>query len=73
MPEALELAQQRARIARASMRGHDPAEADAARAEYAALKIEQYIARVTAAAPPLTEAQRLRLSRLLIPGGGGAT
>jgi hypothetical protein len=65
LPEAQELKDMRAGIARASRRGRDPAEADQLRAEYAALKIEIFIRRVIAEAPPLTEGQRLRLSRLL--------
>lgn len=35
--------------------------------DHAAIAIEEYVARIVAAAPPLTEAQRARISALLTP------
>lgn len=58
----------RARIARA-VQQHDHAEAEQARRDYAALKIERAITEAVAGAPPLSSEQRARLAGLL----GGAS
>ena len=42
-----------------------------ARANLAAEKLAEYVARVVAEAPPLTDAQRDRIAALLRPAGGG--
>lgn len=46
------------------------------RRDYAAVKIEEYVAKVVAEAPPLTAEQRHRIAQLLAPhatvGGGDA-
>lgn len=42
------------------------------RRDHAAAKLEEYVSRVVAAAPPLTDEQRHRIARLLTPAGGGA-
>ena len=66
----------RAKIARASVltRYHDEADAVVvdARRDAAAARVEDYVARVVAEAPPLTDAQRDRISTLLRPAGGDA-
>ena len=70
MPENHLLAQLRAGIARAerdSRRTGDPSQSVAARREYAAAKIEDYVRRTVDAAPPLTDEQRSRLATLLRP------
>lgn len=43
-----------------------------ARRQLAAANLEQYVARVVADAPPLTNDQRARIAALLRPRGGGA-
>ncbi len=48
----------------------DPALIDSARRGLAAAKIEDYIERTVAAAPPLTDDQRDRLALLLRDSGG---
>jgi hypothetical protein len=70
MPETL--AQQRARIARASRaaaaRPQDSlaqADLESAQRTYAAARLAQHIERTLADAPPLTVEQRQRLARLL--------
>lgn len=47
---------------------NDPERVSAARADLAAAKLEEYIARVVATAPPLTVEQRDRLAVLLRGG-----
>lgn len=63
----------RSRVALAVRRRDPEAERDARR-DLAAAKLEAYAARVVAEAPPLTEAQRDRITALLAPSriGGGA-
>ena len=56
-----------ARVARAH-RNHDAAEIEAARRDLAAIRISEYVAKVVAAAPPLTPDQVLRISRILKAG-----
>jgi hypothetical protein len=65
-----------ARAERKAKRSGDPADresAQATRAEYAALKLAEFITRVVESAPPLTNAQRDRLALLLRGGGPNAT
>lgn len=66
----LTLAQRRAAIARAS-RSQDGEAVAAERREYAAARLEDYISRVVASAPPLTEEQIGRLAPLLRGRVGG--
>lgn len=63
----------RSRVAVAVRQRDAEAERDARR-DLAAAKLEAYAARVVAEAPPLTEAQRDRITALLAPSriGGGA-
>lgn len=73
MPSSVSAVQSlRGRVARLS-RDHAPdsPEITSTRAELAAAKLEQYIERVVAEAPPLTPAQRDRLA-LLLQGGGAS-
>lgn len=65
------IANARARIASLS-RSRRPDDPDLinARRDLSAAKLEQYFARITAAAPPLTTAQKARLAALI--GGGAA-
>jgi hypothetical protein len=61
-----------ARAERKAKRSGDPADresAQATRAEYAALKLAEFITRVVDEAPPLTNEQRDSLALLLRPGG----
>lgn len=60
------LAAQRAKIARTE-RIHGAAHADTveARRDYAAAKLEAYVEKIVASAPPLTEAQRRRIAAVL--------
>ena len=67
MPE--NLVDLRAGIARASRRGHDPAEADALRREYAVEKLATLIEQSVRECPPLTNEQAERLASLLRSGG----
>lgn len=63
-----------ARAERKAQRSGDPSDREAAqrtRAEYAELKLAEYIKRAVAAWPPLTNEQRDRLA-LLLRGGGAA-
>jgi hypothetical protein len=63
-----------ARAERKAKRSGDPADresAQATRAEYAALKLAEFITRVVDAAPPLTNERRDRLA-LLLRGGDAA-
>lgn len=66
-----DLAVKRAAIARAARAAkHDPAEAskaDAARVDYRAAKLEDYITRALGECPPLSAEQRDRLALLLRP------
>lgn len=48
----------------------NPEQIAAARQELAAAKIEEYIAKVVAEAPPLSPEQRDRLAMLFHPAGG---
>ncbi|WP_018599658.1 hypothetical protein [Mycobacterium sp. 155] len=73
------IAHHRARVAaltRACRNGERPqADLDEARRAMAEAQIEQYVRRVVAEAPPLTDAQRERLADLFRAGrsgGGGA-
>ncbi|KLU10621.1 hypothetical protein [Kocuria sp. SM24M-10] len=59
----------RSRVAVNTRYGHTAA-ANEARQELAAAKLERAINAALATAPPLTDAQRTRLSRLLQDGGG---
>jgi hypothetical protein len=61
MPEIQSAATRVARAARAK----DPAAEAEARRELAEAKIAAYVERVLAAAPPLSDAQRVRLAALL--------
>jgi hypothetical protein len=59
--------------ARAARRPNDPdarAAAQAARRDYYATALEDYIKRTVDAAPPLTPEQRARLAGILAGGGG---
>lgn len=69
----------RARIASLTRRNHDgrhSAELVEARRDFAAARIADHIAKVVAAAPPLSDEQCTRLTELLRPvrhpGGGAA-
>ena len=66
----------RGRLAHAHRGGGDEALIREVRRDLAAAKLEQYIERVVSEAPPLTEAQRTKLTALLSPsvaaGGEGA-
>jgi hypothetical protein len=59
----------RSKLGVASRRA-DPNQIAAARQELAAAKLEAYIAKVVAEAPPLSPEQRDRLSLLFRPAGG---
>jgi hypothetical protein len=72
LPEAHSLKQMRADIARASRRTGDPISAADKRRDYAAAKLEDYISRIVAEAPPLTEDQRSRIAALLQGGDSNA-
>lgn len=65
------LLQARGRLAIATRYGRED-DALAARRDLAAAKIEQYVSKVVADAPPLTDAQRARLARLLTSPGVAA-
>jgi hypothetical protein len=63
----------RGRVAALSQtRPEDHPDLVAARAELRAAKAEDYISRLVAEAPPLSDAQRARLAALLLPVGGAA-
>ena len=62
-----ELARTRSRVATATRLGN-AAEVEQAKRDHAAAKLEDYIARVVDAAPPLTVEQRDRLAALLRGG-----
>jgi hypothetical protein len=65
---------ERSRLANA-VRNNRPAEAQEARRSMVAGRLEEYIAKTLAAAPPLTDEQRSRLALLLhgsTPDGGAA-
>lgn len=68
MAISAEMARARARKANADMRGDTEAAQIAAR-DLRAVKLEEYIERVVAEAPPLTDEQRVRLAGLLSGGG----
>ena len=68
MAISAEMARARARKANADLRGDSEAAAIAAR-DLRAVKLEEYIERVVAEAPPLTDEQRVRLAGLLSGGG----
>lgn len=59
----------------AALERHHPADPriPCLRAELATEGLAEHIARVVDAAPPLTDDQRIRLTRLLNPGAGHAT
>lgn len=48
-------------------RADDDPELIEARREHAVLSIEEYVAKIVASAPPLTELQRSRIAALLAP------
>ena len=54
-----------------AVRQGDPERITLARRDHAAAKLETYVERVVADAPPLTPAQRDRIAALLRPAGGG--
>jgi hypothetical protein len=60
------LAKARSEVAVAH-RKKDPQAIEAARRDFATEKLADYIQRVVAAAPPLTDEQRVRLAELLTP------
>lgn len=62
--------QARARLGVAA-RTRDLPQIETARRNLAAAKLEDYVARVVAEAPPLTEDQRTRIAALLRPASGG--
>jgi hypothetical protein len=63
-----EIRHRHARVAALSRdRAADDPEYLAAQRDLAAVKIEQYLEKTLAAAPPLTEAQRVSLAELLAP------
>jgi hypothetical protein len=61
----------RSQIANGTKLGRPTAELQQLRAAYAAETLAEHIARVVAAAPPLTAEQRDRLALLLRPNTGG--
>lgn len=58
-----------AALARASKTG-DPVKINAARSKFNEAKLEKAVREALAVAPPLTAAQRERVARLLLAGGG---
>jgi hypothetical protein len=60
---------ERARLAALVRRGADPERIDEARRELRTANGETYIRKLVDGWPPLTDAQRVRLSLLLHPGG----
>ena len=71
MPELLPtITKSRSRLALAT-KHRDAEAATEARRDLAAAKVQQYIERTLAEAPPLTDAQRVTLARLL-QGGASA-
>ncbi len=64
---------ERAKVASLSRsRSHDDAELIEARRNLKAAKLEEYVARVVATAPPLSEEQATRIASLLRPYGGAS-
>lgn len=64
---------ERARVASLTRTlGADAPEVIEARRSLKAIRLEEYVARVVAEAPPLTDAQRDRIAALLRPVGGEA-
>lgn len=64
---------ERARVASLSRsRSTDDPELIEARRNLKAERLADYVARVVAEAPPLTDAQRDRIAALLRPAGGGS-
>lgn len=64
---------ERARVASLSRsRPVDDPELIRARQSLKAMKLEEYVSRIVAEAPPLTDAQRDRIAALLRPAGSGA-
>jgi hypothetical protein len=61
-----------ARIAAATRWGNPSPELEAAHRDLAAERLAEYVAKVVAAAPPLTPAQRDRIAALLRPVGDAA-
>lgn len=68
MPNS-ELQVKRVAVARAHRSGI-PEQLLETRRDLAAAKLEDYVARVVEAAPPLTDEQRQRIAALLAPTGG---
>lgn len=65
--------QNRAKVASLSrVRPNDDPELLAARRDLKAAKLEEYVARVVATAPPLTDEQASRIASMLRPYGGDA-
>jgi hypothetical protein len=64
------IASTRARVASLTAAGASPEQLAAARADLQAAKLEDHIRKLVDGWPPLTDAQRVRLSLLLHPGGG---
>ena len=69
---ATEIASARGRRAAAARWGRGPQEIAEASRDLAAAKLEQYVAKTVAAAPPLTREQAERIAALLRPSDGGA-
>lgn len=64
-------ARERSRIAALSRsRSDDDPDLNAARRDFRAAKAEDYVRRIVAAAPPLTDEQRTKLAELLAPVRG---
>lgn len=61
----------RSRLAVASRRGGDPKARAEARRDLAAAKIAQYVTKIVAEAPPLSDEQAAKIAGLLRAGGGG--
>ena len=75
MPEAVQTNRRTAQAKHAdAVRWHKPNQAETAR-DFAYARLEDYIRQIVDAAPPLTDAQKATLSRLLqgsTPSGVGA-
>lgn len=64
---------ERARVAALSRsRSADDPDFVAAKRDLAAARLEDYVERTVAAAPPLTDEQRDRIARILLTNQGGA-
>ena len=72
MPSLPSWTSERARVASLSRsRATDDPDLLEARRNLKSARLEDYVARVVAEAPPLTSAQRDRIAALLRPAGGG--